>query len=117
MQVGEEAQLHPPRRELLHPDPQKRAQVAHEACGEPEAVSVGLKGPMSSAQHQDVKGLEAPKGLGEETLRRRGRGSTHQGESGVPHTCTASATSLEELEKDIGSNSPGQGMPRCLLSQ
>lgn len=35
----------------------------------------------------------------------------------VPHTCTASATALEELEEDIGGNSPGQGVPRCLLSQ
>jgi hypothetical protein len=35
----------------------------------------------------------------------------------VPHTCTASATPLEELEEDIGGNGPGQGAPRSLRSQ
>lgn len=35
----------------------------------------------------------------------------------LPHTCAASATALEELEEDIGDNSPGQGTPRRLLSQ
>ena len=35
----------------------------------------------------------------------------------IPHTCTASATPLEEFEKDVGGNSPGQGVPGCLLSQ
>lgn len=52
VQVGEEAQLQPPRCELLHPDPQERAQVAHEACGKPEEASVGLGGQRTSAQHR-----------------------------------------------------------------
>lgn len=41
----------------------------------------------------------------------------NQGEDRVPHTCTASATPLEELEEDIGGNGPGQGAPRSLGSQ
>lgn len=78
MQVGEEAQLHLPGCELLHPDPQERAKVAHEACGQPGEASVGLRGQMTSAQHLDVKSRKAPKGPGEEclwegTLGRRGQ--------------------------------------------
>ena len=47
-----------------------------------------------------------------------GRGAnTNQGESRVPHTCTAGATPLEELEEDIDDDSPDQGAPRCLLGQ
>lgn len=48
---------------------------------------------------------------------RQGGTNTSQGDSRIPHTCAASATALEELEEDIGDNSPGQGTPRCLLSQ
>lgn len=121
MQVGEEAQLHPPGCELLHPDPQECSQVAHKAWGEPGEVSVGLRGPRTSGQHRDVKGLRAPKAWGRNAcgtvLSGGGGASTNQGESRVPHTCTAGATPLEELEEDVGGNSPGQGVPRCLFSQ
>lgn len=43
--------------------------------------------------------------------------NTNRGESRVPHTCTASATPLEELEEDIDDDRPDQGVPRCLLGQ
>lgn len=46
-----------------------------------------------------------------------GETDAKQGENRIPHTCTAGATPLEELEEDIGGNSPGQGAPRSLLSQ
>lgn len=48
---------------------------------------------------------------------RGGEANATQGDSRVPHTCTASATPLKELEDDKGGNGPGQGAPRCLLSQ
>lgn len=84
MQVGEEAQLHAPRCELLYLDPQECAKVAHKAWGEPGEASVELRGQLTSAQHPDVKGQKAPKSPGEEclwerTIRRRGRGQYQPG--------------------------------------
>lgn len=120
MQVGEEAQLHPPGGELLHLDPQECAKVAHKSWGEPGEASVGLRGQLTSAQHPDLKGQKAPESRGGMPVGgnyREERERPVPTRVRVPHTCTASATPLEELEEDIGGNSPGQGVPRCVLSQ
>ena len=72
MQVGEEAQLHLPRCELLHPDPQERAQVAHKAWGEPgEEASVELRGQRTTAQYPDMKSLRTPRGQGRDAWGRK----------------------------------------------
>lgn len=71
-----------------------------------------------------MKGMRAQRDLGKESsTKHKGQGmpvgatDANQGECRVPHTCTASATPLEELEEDIGGNSPSQGTPRGLHSQ
>lgn len=71
MQVGEEAQLHLPRRELLHPDPKERAQVAYKAWGDEGGASVELRGQMTLVQCQNMKSLRIPRGQGRDAWGRR----------------------------------------------
>lgn len=69
------------------------------------------------------RGLRAQRACGKKDQKQDSEGAAvgetdvNQGKDRVPHTCTASAAPLEELEEDISGNSPGQGAPRSLRSQ
>lgn len=121
MQVGEEAQLHATGGELLYPDPQEGSEVAHKTWRNQGSLTTWSWGMRNISP--TPRGLRAQRACGKKDQKQDSEGvavgetDVKQGKNRVPHTCTASAAPLEELEEDISGNSPGQGAPRSLRSQ